>query len=205
MAAPFAPLTHYGLIGVSIAVIVLLGILAHAIVRRTLHNLSRRQYLSDPLHIMLRGVLWWVIVVIVVLMSLQQAGVRVAGLWAGLLTIAGMVTIGFIAVWSVLSNILCALLLIVFAPFRIGDEIEIIEATGGKGLRGKVVNLNILYTSIQEENNQEAHDSITNIPNNIFFQKTIRQWPGSHTTSLDSTLFKQSAVEGHSSTDIRSP
>ena len=204
MPASFTPLTHYGLIGISIAIIILLGLLAHTIVRRTLHNLSRRQYLSEPLCIMLRGFLWWAIVVMVVLMSLQQAGIRVAGLWAGLLTIAGMVTIGFIAVWSVLSNILCALLLIVFAPFRIGDEIEIIEATGGKGLRGKVVNLNILYTSIQEEANQEARNSITNIPNNIFFQKTIRQWPGRQTTSLDSILFKQSAVEEAPSTDRRS-
>jgi small-conductance mechanosensitive channel len=196
MEAQASPLAQYGLTLISIAVIIVLGIVANAILRRFLSNLARRQYLSEPLHVMLHGISWWVVVIVVILMILQQAGVRVVGLWAGLLTVAGMVTIGFIAVWSVLSNILCALLLIVFAPFRIGDEIEIIEATGGKGLRGKVVSLNIMYTSIQELTDEGARDGITNVPNNIFFQKTIRQWQGANTTSLEANLFKESSSDG---------
>jgi small-conductance mechanosensitive channel len=185
-------ITHYGGIALSIVVIIVLGLIAQALVRRMLHTLAGRNYLSEALHVMLRGIAWWTIVIVVVLVSLQQLGVEVFGLWAGLLTVAGMVTIGFIAVWSVLSNILCAVLLIVFAPFRIGDDIEIIEATGGKGLRGTVVNLNILYTSLREATEEGTRAGVTHVPNNIFFQKTIRQWQGTNTTSLEANLFKQS-------------
>ena len=77
----------------------------------------------------------------------------------------------------------------IFTPFRIGDEIEIIEATGGSGLRGKVVNLNILYTSLQEMAEDGGPNGVIHVPNNIFFQKAIRLWQGTQTTSLETALF----------------
>jgi small-conductance mechanosensitive channel len=186
-------IVFYTLVLVSILVIIALGMLANFLVRRSLRQLVRRQYISEPLSLFLQGLVRWVIMVAVVLVALQQLGVRLIGIWAGLLTVAGMVAIGFIAVWSVLSNILCSVLLIIFAPFRIGDDIEIVEATGGKGLRGRVVNLNILYTSLQESPEGEADSGVTYVPNNIFFQKTLRRWRGTDTSSLDTSLFKQPA------------
>ena len=192
MTVQLVPLAQYGILALKIVVIVVLGLVAQNLIRRSLRRLAQKQFLTEPMHVMLRGIAWWAVLILVILMILQQLGVQVIGLWAGLLTVAGMVTIGFIAVWSVLSNILCALLLVIFAPFRIGDEIEIIEATGGAGLRGKVVNLNVLYTSLQEITDGGLRDGVTHVPNNIFFQKTIRQWQGTNTTSLDAQLFKQS-------------
>lgn len=192
MAEQMTPIAQYGLLAIKIIAIVILGFVAQSLIRRSLNKLLQKQFLTEPLHVMLRGIAWWAILIVVILMVLQQLGVQVVGLWAGLLTVAGMVTIGFIAVWSVLSNILCAVLLVILAPFRIGDEIEIIEATGGNGLRGKVVNLNILFTSLQEMTDAGPRDGVTHVPNNLFFQKTIRQWQGTDTTSLDTQLFRQS-------------
>jgi small-conductance mechanosensitive channel len=194
MSGQVGQLAQYGILVIKILVIVVLGLVAQGLVRRSLFKLAQKQLLTEPLHVMLRGIAWWTVLILVIMMILQQLGVQVLGLWAGLLTVAGMVTVGFIAVWSVLSNILCALLLVIFSPFRIGDDIEIIEATGGNGLRGKVVNLNVLYTSLQEITDEGLREAVTYVPNNIFFQKTIRQWQGSNTTSLDAQLFKQTDV-----------
>ncbi len=178
-----------------VIVLMVLGVLANALARRGLRRLAERQYLSEPLSRVFQGLVRWVIAIVVILLSLQQFGVPLFGLWAGLLTVAGMVTIGFIAVWSVLSNILCSVLLIILAPFRIGDEIEIIETTGGKGLRGKVVGLNMMYTSLQEVAESGMSDGTTYVPNNIFFQKAVRQWRGQQTSSLDAALFEMSTAE----------
>jgi small-conductance mechanosensitive channel len=205
MAFPMEQIVHYTLIALSIVGFIILGMVARALVRRGLRRLTDKRYLSEPVSKLLQGLAGWTIVIVVVLLSLQQLGVHLLGLWAGLLTVVGMVTIGFIAVWSVLSNILCAILLIVFAPFRIGDEIEIIEATGGKGLRGKVVKLNILYTSLQEITDEGSSDALTHVPNNIFFQKTLRQWQGTDTTSLEASLFESAAPEGTQAPEKPSP
>ena len=179
----------------SMLVILGLGLFALRMTKRSLHLFVEKGYLSESTRLLLQGVMRWGIIVVVILLGLQQAGVRIMNLWTGLLAIAAMIGVGFIAMWSVLSNLLCALLLVVFAPFRIGDEIEIIEATGGSGLRGKVVNLNILYTSLQEISASGVHDGVTHVPNNIFFQKTIRLWRGTQTTSLEKALFGTSDAD----------
>jgi len=198
-------MTHYIFVVASLLVIVVLGICALRLTRRSLRLLEEKGYLSEPVYVLLQGIARWVIIIVVVLLGFQQVGVRVMSLWTGLLTISAMVAVGFIAIWSVLSNLLCAVLLVIFAPFRIGDEIEIIEATGGSGLRGQVVNLNVLYTSLQEAGEEGVHNGVTHVPNNIFFQKTIRRWRGTQTTSLEATLFGRSDAENPTPSEEGNP
>ena len=176
----------------SILVIITVGYIIYVLLRRVLGALARRDDVPQPLIQFLRVFLRWSVLVIIVLLCLQQVGVRIAALWAGLLSVMALIAIGFIAAWSVLSNILCSILLIVFDLFRLGDEIEIIEATGGKGLRGRVVALNMLYTSIQETHDEESGDAITQVPNNLFFQKTTRRWRGKNTRRLELSLLHPS-------------
>jgi small-conductance mechanosensitive channel len=80
---------------------------------------------------------------------------------------------GFVAVWSVLSNLLCTLMLILFHPFRVGDEIEIIDPAMTTGLAGRVRNINLVFTHLHAAG-PDAADTTLYIPNNIFFQKIIR-------------------------------
>jgi small-conductance mechanosensitive channel len=89
-----------------------------------------------------------------------------------------MIAVGFIAVWSVLSNLLCSILLVIFRPFQLGDEIEITEPVGGSSLRGKVMKFNVMYTTLLED--IDGDKVTTNIPNNIFFQKAIRRHNCNH-------------------------
>lgn len=184
-------LIHYSFVAAGILIIIGLGISAYFIIRKSLTALLKRDYISEPIRIILQGIIRWIIIIFVIILILQQLGVNVASIWATLLTIIAMVAVGFIAVWSILSNILCSVFLILFHPFGIGDEIEIIEATGGNGLRGKVVNFNILFTFIREKNKDNNGEVQVQVPNNIFFQKTIRLIKGSESQSLTNHLFKQ--------------
>jgi small-conductance mechanosensitive channel len=178
-----------------VAIVAVVGLLGYLLVSKALALMARRRYLAPPLESVLRGAARWTILVFVVLIALQQVGVETAGLWAAVLTVGGMIAIGFVAVWSVLSNILCAVLLTVFRPFRVGDQVEIIEATGGQGLRGRVVHFNILYTCIKESGS-EGREAVSQVPNNLFFQKTIRRIEGNETQDLDHYLFEESRPAG---------
>jgi small-conductance mechanosensitive channel len=181
-------LLAYAHTAASILVLITVGYIIYVFLRRVVGVLAQRDNVPQPLIQFLRVFLRWGVFVIIALLCLQQVGVRIAVLWAGLLSVMALIAVGFIAAWSVLSNILCSILLIVFDLFRLGDEIEIIEATGGKGLRGTVVDLNILYTSIQETHDEESGDAITQVPNNLFFQKTTRRWRGENTRRLELSL-----------------
>ena len=192
----FNQLSQYGWTTLAILVIILASLIAYILLRRGLTSLSTNKYISESLAGVLQLMFRWAIIVLVVLVSLQHLGVQMAAVWAALSAGVVFIGVGLIAVWSVFSNALCSLLLLVFQPFRIGDRIEIIEATGGTGLRGKVINLNPIFTYLEEEDNGNGDGgSIVYVPNNIFFQKTIRRWQGIKSERLDEYMFNEKTPE----------
>ncbi len=184
--------TEIGIIAIKSAVIIVGGILAYSLIVRGLKILRRGDYLPDAIYSLTRGIIRWLLIIIVILLVLQQAGVSVTSVWAALSAILLLVAIGFVAVWSILSNVLSSVLLIIFPPFRIGDEIEVTEPTTREGLRGKVTRMNILYTVLEENDEQSGERIFISIPNNIFLQKTVRRRMGSKTTSLKEELLEKS-------------
>lgn len=174
----------------SIAAVLLLGLLAYLLIRRGVNLMYRRSYISESARGVFYVVLRWTMLVLIGLLVLQQIGVQLTSVWAALSATVVLLGAALVAVWSVASNIFCSLLLLVFRPFSIGDDIELIEPTGGPGLGGKVVNLNLIYTYLLEEGENGAGGTIVEVPNNIFFQKSIRRKEGGSTRSLENFIFK---------------
>jgi len=177
MDLPINEWIQYGGKYFTIAFIILAGIAGQMAINRFLAFLRQGGYLSDPMPLWGRNLSRYIIFGVVLLFILQQTGVKVSSIINSLLAVAAMVAIGFIAVWSVFSNFLCALLLIIFSPFQVGDEIEITEAVGGVGLRGRVVDVSLMYTVLLETCDlPEEERPLVRIPNNIFFQKAVKRW-----------------------------
>ncbi len=189
---------NYGQMGLGILIVLFLGLLLYIFVRRGINALHQNNYISESLRAVFQIILRWTVVILIILLVLQQIGVQLTSVWTALSAFVVFVGVGLVAVWSILSNILSSILLLMFQPFSVGDKIEITEATGGAGLRGKVVNLNMLYTFIVEENdsqngteeNRAQGPAITQVPNNMFFQKTIRRWRGLNTRQLEDIIFR---------------
>lgn len=172
------------------------GILLHFFICRLFGSLANRQHISDTVLQICKRASKWILVLLVFLFLLQQFGIKVSTIVTSLLAVSAMVAVGFIAIWSVLSNFLCSFLLMVFSPFRVGDEIEICEVVGGAGLRGRVVDFNIMYTSILEAGEQpEESRPLIRIPNNTFFQKAIKRWKGEERKSIEKHLIKKSILK----------
>jgi small-conductance mechanosensitive channel len=111
-----------------------------------------------------RTLLKWLGIIVLVAMLLGRFGFD---LLTPLSTVLALVAVGFVAVWSVISNFLCTFLLIIFRPFHIGEYIELL---GGDGARGRVVELTNIHTVLEDDDG-----AIYCIPNNLFFQKSIRK------------------------------
>lgn len=52
--------------------------------------------------------------------------------------------------WSVLSNLLCAILIFTIGPFRIGDMVELVDTLDKPGVKGRVVAINLMFTTLIE-------------------------------------------------------
>lgn len=100
------------------------------------------------------------------LLILGRWGFPINGIIAFLGTVLGLVAIGFVAVWSVLSNFLCTFVLVVLKPFHPGDDVELPTA----GIKGRVLDLTAVYTVIETADGETAM-----IPNNMFFQMIFKR------------------------------
>jgi small-conductance mechanosensitive channel len=149
-----------------LTVAVALGL--YQLVRRSTRLLAQHDQLTPVMALRLRLTARWLLVASATLIVFQQTGVF-GQAWAVLSAVMAAIAVGFVASWSVLSNATCALLLLVYRPFRVGDEIELLEPNGSVGVSGRVIDLNLLFTTLLEDG-----DAVVRIPNNLFVQKYSR-------------------------------
>ena len=128
-----------------------------------------------PVRLMLR----YSILVVATVLILGLWGFELGTILALLGTVLGLVAIGFVAVWSVLSNFLCTFVLVVFKPFSIGDELEF----PADNVKGRVVDLSLIFTTLQVGPGETAL-----VPNNTYFQRVFRRRAGRHTSRLADQL-----------------
>ena len=160
--------------GTSLLAIVVVALIIYIFVARLTKVAERKQSVSPPVAGFIRKLTAWTVSFVGALAVLQVFGVLEHVLTA-IVAVLALVAIGFVAVWSIMSNALCALLILITRPFRIGDEISLV----GEAVSGKVVDLNLLHTTLHAENGE-----LFQIPNNYFFQKPISRKLGDTDISL---------------------
>ena len=118
----------------------------------------------------------WAVWTIAIPVLLQTSGLFQHA-WALLSAVLAAVAIGFFAAWSIISNLTSALLIVALRPFRIGDDVELVEPGSGTSLGGRVVDMNLVFTTLTERNPETGVESRLHVPNNLFLQKLIRARP----------------------------
>lgn len=124
-------------------------------------------------------------------------GISVTGLWTVFVSVAAVIGVGFLAVWTMVSNITANVFLTIWRPFQMGSTVEILP----ENLKGRVVDRNMMFTVLREKEGGALY-----IPNNLFFQKVFRvrgadqkhlfeffEWQNSNPTQSE-------AIQAHPST-----
>ncbi|MBO9687589.1 mechanosensitive ion channel family protein [Roseateles chitosanitabidus] len=111
------------------------------------------------------------------LWALERMGVSGGVLWTAFTGFATVGAVAFFAAWSVLSNLFCALLIYVTRAFRVGDVVELLESGDKPGMKGRVVEINLVYTTLLESGDH-INGSSLQLPNSLFFQRALRRWHG---------------------------
>lgn len=163
-------------LGLQILLILALAFVLQRVVARTLSRLGQRYPLPPELLVPVRGGLRWLIMGSALLFVLERMGVSATVLWTALSGFVAVAAVAFFAIWSVLSNLLCAVLIFTVGPFRIGDVVELVDTLDKPGVKGRVIAINLLYTTLMET--PEAGGALVQVPNSQFFQKSVRRWRG---------------------------
>jgi small-conductance mechanosensitive channel len=165
-------------LAVQILLILLAGYVAQRVVAKCLTRLGERYPFPPQFLMPLRGGLRWLIMGSALIFVLERLGVSATVLWTALSGFVAVAAVAFFAMWSVLSNLLCAILIFTVGPFRIGDVVELVDTTDKPGVKGRVVAINLLYTTLIEAEELGTGSAMVQVPNSLFFQRSVRRWRG---------------------------
>lgn len=161
---------------------ILLILFAAWLLQRTLRRLVRRAsahyQLPNELVVPINGLIRWIIIASALLLVLERMGVSATVLWTAFTGFATVGAVAFFAAWSVLSNLFCALLIVIVGPFRLGDYIEVLDTAEKPGAKGRVIDINMLYTTLQDAHAPDGSPNLLQIPNSLIFQRVVRRWKG---------------------------
>ena len=158
-----------------IVLIVMVAWLVQRLLRKLLNGMAERYSLPNALLVPAIGVIRWLIFSAALLLVLERLGVSATVLWSAFTGFATVGAVAFFAAWSVLSNLFCALLIFTVGPFRVGDIIELLDTAEKPGAKGRVIDINLLYTTL-EDFNSPSGQSLLQIPNALVFQRVLRRW-----------------------------
>lgn len=162
---------------------ILLIVFAAWLLQRTLRRLVRRAaahyQLPDELVVPINGLIRWLVIASALLLSLERMGVSATVLWTAFTGFATVGAVAFFAAWSVLSNLFCALLIFTVRPYRIGEYIEVLDSAEKPGAKGRVVDINLLYTTLEDHTHADTPlGAWLQIPNSLMFQRVVRRFHG---------------------------
>ena len=147
-------------------IIILVGaFILNRIIGRALLLLARRSRLTELDVQPVGGLLRWVVRLLALILILSTVGFQIGGIWGMISTVLGLVAIGFVAVWSLISHTTATVIILFTRPFGIGDDIEF----AGEPVAGRVTDINFFFTTLID------HEGVLcQIPNNLFFQKILQ-------------------------------
>ena len=158
-----------------IALIVLVAWLTYRLLQRLVKRVGDHYRLPLEYRLSLVTIARWVLVGSSGMWVLERLGVSATVLWTAFTGFATVAAVAFFAAWSVLSNLFCAFLIFIVGPFRVGDYIELLDTAEKPGALGKVIDINLLYITL-EESTAPRSSTLIQIPNALIFQRVLRRW-----------------------------
>lgn len=168
-----------------VLLIALIAVLLQRSLRRVL--LKAGEHYDLPRHLIRPSIAIsrWIIMGGAILLVLGRLGVSATVLWTAFTGFAAVAAVAFFAAWSVLSNLFCAILIFTARPLRVGDHVEILDTAEKPGARGEVVDINLLYVTLEDATAPQP-GVLLQIPNSLIFQRVVRRWRGGPPLKLPS-------------------
>ena len=190
--------------GFQIVLIIVVAMLLNRMFKRILHRAGDHYQFPHELTMPVLVVVRWLIILSATLMVLERLGVSASVLWTAFTGFATVGAVAFFAAWSVLSNLFYAFLIFTVGPFRVGDHIELLDTAEKPGAVGKVVDINLLYTTLEDATAPEP-GTLLQIPNSLIFQRVVRRWPAGLPLPQAKTHLAVPAATSHTSDSPAAP
>jgi len=143
---------------------IVIGIVAERILASLVSRFGKKRDI-DPSHThLIMFIVRWLIIIVIVIVVAGILGIGVQSIWISLAAFIAMMAVGFFAAWSILSNLLAFLIIMVVRPFRIGDKVAVMP----ENIAGEITDINLLYHRLKTEEDDEIL-----VPNVTYITKFV--------------------------------
>lgn len=147
---------------------IVIGIVLERILIVSISRYGKKRGLSKSRIHLIKLVIRWAIIIIVIVVVASIFGVGIGNLWATLAGLLAMVIVGFFAIWSILSNLLLTIIILLIRPFNIGDRVTILP----ENLSGEATDINLMYSILKKDDGE-----MMTVPNITFLTKFVSVAP----------------------------
>ena len=145
--------------------LIVLFFVAIKLIKRATKSISEKNPHQKHYFIALKKILNLICIVFLLSFLVISWGGDLGAVVVLLGSVLGLVAIGFIAVWSILSNVSSFFIMIFHNTLRVGTKIKLIQ----QGIEGEITEIDFMYTTIKDNEQNEIK-----IPNNFMFQNCIK-------------------------------
>src|SRR6056297_2849041 len=146
-------------------VILIAGLLLQKLLQKTIDRYVRKYRLAHRRNLAMHKTKTVFVYICMVIGIVLLWGVALENVWVSIVGLLGLIAIGFVAVWSILSNVVAGILLFFNQTLRIEEQIELLP----DGIGGKVLDINSFFVILVDEEGNKFH-----VPNNFFFQRYVK-------------------------------
>ena len=147
-------------------VLIILGYLLRTINKKIIQSVSQKNAIRIERRLLLEKFSSFSITAFVIICLILVWGVNVTSILVLVTSILGVIGIAFFAGWSLLSNIFAAFLLFYASPFKMDDEVTVMD--GPNTVSGKVVNMTLFFVFVEDASGNQV-----TVPNNLVLQRAV--------------------------------
>jgi len=124
---------------------IVIGVIVERILASLVPRFGKRRAL-DPSHIhLIKPIIRWLIIIVLVIVVAGIFGTGAQSIWISLGAFIAMMVVGFFAAWSILSDLLAFLIIMIVRPFRIGNTVVVMP----ENIAGEIIDMNLLYHKLK--------------------------------------------------------
>ena len=136
-----------------------------SIIGSAITRFSKRRNFLEKRNVYIKKFLSFFLILILLFAIAFVWGIDIRGVLIFASSLSAVLGIALFASWSVLSNITSSIIIFFSFPYRIGDEIDVVDS---QHVDGKIVDMTLFYIKIEDKKG-----NITFYPNNLAIQKPI--------------------------------
>jgi small conductance mechanosensitive channel len=160
----FINMTYFLQVVLPALIAIVIGVIIERILAYLVSKFGKRREL-DPSHVhLLKLIARWLIIIVLVIVVAGIFGIGARSIWVSLAAFIAMMVLGFFAAWSILSNLLAFLIIMVVRPFRMGNSVVVMP----ENIAGEIIDINLLYHKLKTKG-----DGVILVPNVTFITKFV--------------------------------